>query len=493
MGWEAVITCCMITASLISEVIMRTPFIHFFETPKGKYFYDVNSNAIVKVSFQLYEYLNRGIEHFTEDSDIKTELETLLQAGMLSADRWETIEHPATKLLKENLNGSIEMLTLQVTQQCNLRCRYCPYSGSYYNRKHSSECMDINVAKEAIDFYIKHSFDKQEINIGFYGGEPLIQYDMIKELVSYVYIKGEGKNINFHITTNATLLDLEKISFLAENKFKMTISLDGPRELHDKNRRQINGKGSFDRVIENIKIIQKHYPEYIQGVMFNCVVDGRGDYGCLNDFFTNYDVIKDIHTTFNNIATEGIKDKDLLLSSEEYDNAYQYEVFKLLLNKCNLISEKEVSTIVKSHYDYIRMKLKGKKEGDISSATGHPGGPCVPGIHKLFVNIHGDFFPCEKLNENISEIIIGNAKDGFDFKRIEDILNVGKSTQQECKNCWCSRYCYQCILFSEDGDSLSSKKRLSHCRSVKAATENMFKDYCLIKEAEAEDNNIYFL
>lgn len=472
---------------------MKKPFIHFFKTPKGKYFYDVNSNAIVKVSSQLYEYLNSEMKDFIENSDIKMELEILLQAGLLSADRWEMIEHPSTELLRENLNGSIEMLTLQVTQQCNLRCEYCPYSGSYYNRKHSSESMDINVAKAAIDFYIKHSFDKQEINIGFYGGEPLIQYDMIKNLVDYVYIKGKGKKVNFHITTNATLLDLDKISFLAKHNFKMTISLDGPREIHDKNRKQMNGKGSFDKVIENIGIIQKHYPEYIQGIMFNCVVDGRGDYSCLNDFFANYDLIKDIHTTFSDIATEGIKDEGLLLSNEDYDNAYQYEVFKLLLNKCNLISEKEISTIVKSYYDYIRMKLKGKSEGYVYNISGHPGGPCVPGVHKLFVNIHGDFFPCEKLNENIPEIIIGNVKDGFDYKKIEDILNVGKPTQQECKNCWCSRYCYQCILFSEDGDSLSVEKRLSHCRSVMVATENMFKDYCLIKEIEAEDNSIYFL
>lgn len=472
---------------------MSKPFVHFFETPKGKYFYDVNSNAIVRVSSQLYGYLNGGIEYSSENINITKELDILTQAGLLSADKWSSIEHPATNLLKENLNGSIEMLTLQITQQCNLRCKYCPYSGSYYNRKHSSASMNIEVAKKAIDFYIKHSFDRQELNIGFYGGEPLIQYDMIKEIVDYVNKQGEGKKVYFHITTNATLLDLEKITFLAKHEFKMTISLDGPRELHDKNRKKMNGKGSFDKVIENIQMIQNYFPEYIKEIMFNCVVDGRGDYGCLNDFFTNYEIIKDIHTTFSDIAEEGIKDNELLLSSEDYDIAYQYEVFKLLLNKCSLISEKEVSTIVKSYYDYIRMMLKGRSVGNAYNDTGHPGGPCIPGVHKLFVNIHGNFYPCEKLNENIKEVIIGNVESGFDSKRIEDILNVGKSTQEECRNCWCNRYCYQCIMFSEKGDSLSAEMRKSHCKSVKKATENMFKDYCLIKEVEADDNNIYFL
>lgn len=472
---------------------MSKPFVHFFETPKGKYFYDVNTNAIVGVTSRLYEYLNGGTEYPLDHADTLKELETLTWAGMLSTDKWEAIEHPATRLLKENLNGSIEMLTLQVTQQCNLRCQYCPYSGSYYNRKHSSASMNIEIAKKAVDFYIRHSFDRHELNIGFYGGEPLIQYDLIEEVVDYVRKHGEGKKVNFHITTNATLLDLKKITFLAENKFKITISLDGPRELHDKNRKKTDGKGSFDKVMENIQMIQKYFPEYIKEIMFNCVVDGRGDYGCLNDFFTNYDIIKDIHTTFSDIAEEGIKDQELLLSSEDYDKAYQYEVFKLLLNKCNLISDKAVSPIVRSYYDFIRMMLKGRSVGYAYNNTGHPGGPCIPGVHKLFVNINGDFYPCEKLNENIKEFVIGNVESGFDFERIENILNVGRSTQEECKNCWCSRYCYQCILFSEEGDSLSAEKRISHCKTVKKATENMFKDYCLIKEAEADDNHIYFL
>ena len=165
---------------------MSKPFVHFFETPKGKYFYDVNTNAIVGVTSRLYEYLNGGTEYPLDHADTLKELETLTWAGMLSTDKWEAIEHPATRLLKENLNGSIEMLTLQVTQQCNLRCQYCPYSGSYYNRKHSSASMNIEIAKKAVDFYIRHSFDRHELNIGFYGGEPLIQYDLIEEVVDYV-------------------------------------------------------------------------------------------------------------------------------------------------------------------------------------------------------------------------------------------------------------------------------------------------------------------
>lgn len=472
---------------------MNKPFVYYFNTPKGYYCYDVNSNAIIRVSPNLYESLKADRTLEDCDAEIKNEIGILAQAGMLSSGKWKSIEHPATGLLRENMDGSIEMLTLQVTQQCNLRCKYCPYSGSYYNRKHSSASMSADTAKKAIDFYIKHSYNKKMLNIGFYGGEPLIQYNLIKELVEYSRVQGEGKEVGFHMTTNATLLDKEIIDFLAENKFKLTISLDGPRELHDKNRESVDGKGSFDKVVRNIGIIQAEHPEYLKEIMFNCVIDGRGDFGCLNDFFTNYETVKDINAIFSDLAQEGIKDKELLLSSEEYDSAYQYEVFKLLLSKCGLVSPREVSVIVQSYYEHIRQSLKGRSIGTVHGMTGHPGGPCVPGVHKLFVNIHGDFYPCEKLNECISDYIIGNVEKGFDYHKAEKILNIGRTTPEDCRNCWCSRFCYQCILFSEDGNSISADARRAHCQAVRSAVDNMFKDYCLIKETEADDNNIYFL
>lgn len=472
---------------------MIRPFIYLFETPRKKYFYDVNSNAIVRIPDKIFEVLKNQMQFGDSDINSYKEIETLVQAGFLGDKHWKKIEHPATLLLEEKLNGSIEMLTLQVTQQCNLRCKYCPYSGSYYNRKHSNANMNFETARKAIDFYIKHSFDMRNLNIGFYGGEPLIQYDLIKELVAYTYQCGVGKNVNFHMTTNATLLTNESIRFLAENKFKLTISLDGPKEYHDKNRENIDEKGSFDKVIKNVQSIQEQYPKYMKEVMFNCVVDGKGDFGCLSDFFTNFELVKDFHTTFNELAQEGIKEKEILVSNEKYDNAYQYEVFKLLLSKCKLISEKEVSVIVRSYYDHLRQALKGRSIGALYNEKGHPGGPCVPGVHKLFANIHGDFYPCEKLNECISDFVIGDIERGFKYDQIEKILNVGKMTSEECKDCWCSRFCYQCILFAEDGDAVSADMRKTHCKSVKSASLNMFKDYCLIKEMETEKNDIYFL
>ena len=114
-----------IAAFSASEGNMSKPFVHFFETPKGKYFYDVNSNAIVRVTSKLYECLNnRRAGYPSDNSDILKELETLTGAGMLSTDRWEEIEHPATQLLKEHLDGSLFL---------QFRYPYTHYYAFYYN------------------------------------------------------------------------------------------------------------------------------------------------------------------------------------------------------------------------------------------------------------------------------------------------------------------------------------------------------------------------
>lgn len=222
---------------------MSVPYIHTFYTPKGYYFYDFNTNAIVRINKSVYDFLNEWEKNKdcpNSQSECGNIIDELKRAGFLSERHWTKIEHPATKMLDRYLHSSVESITLQVTQQCNLKCNYCPYSGSYYNREHSNRHMSFETAKQAIDFYIAHSFDIPVAHIGFYGGEPLIEYDLIRKIVEYCREKCFGKKIMYFMTTNATLLTEEVIDFLMENEFNLSISLDGPRNYHDRNRHRID-------------------------------------------------------------------------------------------------------------------------------------------------------------------------------------------------------------------------------------------------------------
>ena len=199
------------------------PFIHCFRTYNCCYFYDFNTNAIVRIPESVYvhlQHLEKGTANISEcDADVNEILNRLTEQGFLSSHHWCKIEHPASRLLENYLEGSVQSLTLQVTQQCNLKCEYCPYSGGFYNRQHNNRKMSFEIAKKAIDFYFLHSFDIPDAQIGFYGGEPLIEFEMIRRIVEYCNNEYYGKKIRYFVTTNATLLTEEKIDFLMKNNF----------------------------------------------------------------------------------------------------------------------------------------------------------------------------------------------------------------------------------------------------------------------------------
>ena len=155
-----------------------------------------------------------------------------------------------------------------MTQNCNFRCKYCVYSGAEnsYQRVHSNKVMNWNTARKAIDFLWEHSIDSKDVNIGFYGGEPLLEFDLIKKAIEYSRKKFMGKEISFSMTTNGTLLTEEIIRFLSKNKVQLVISLDGAKEINDENRVFKNGSGTYDRVIRKIDLIKQIDSVYANSV-----------------------------------------------------------------------------------------------------------------------------------------------------------------------------------------------------------------------------------
>lgn len=245
-----------------------------FKTPKCYYFYDRNTDSIVKITRGQYELL-KNVEQEKHYDHILA-LEGLFAQGFLKTSIVEKIEHPETKSIKFLSDNYVHMLLLQVTQQCNLRCSYCAYSGNYNNRIHDSQKMNFNTAQNAIDFYFYHSKNREELSIGFYGGEPLIEFSLIKKCVEYCEEHKSGKEINYRVTTNGTLINDVIIDFFIKYNFSVTISLDGDKEAHDKNRKFRDGRGSFDLILKNLsKIREKNDWFYGNNIFFNTVVDPK--------------------------------------------------------------------------------------------------------------------------------------------------------------------------------------------------------------------------
>ncbi|MCX7921471.1 MAG: Cys-rich peptide radical SAM maturase CcpM [Clostridia bacterium] len=469
------------------------PFIHLFTLHQNFYIYDVNKNAIVKIDEDTCKSLRtyqKDAENIIE-SDIVTRMK---DSGFLSSKRAFEIVHPDNELLHYYINNKVCMIALQITQQCNLRCQYCAYSGNYLNRNHSNKKMDFETAKKGIDFAINHSREFPHIFIGFYGGEPLMEFDMIKKCIEYAINQAEGKEIIFNLTTNATLLNEEIVAYFEKYNVNLLISLDGPKHVHNKNRVFAgNDNGTFDVVMKNLENISKKFPEYFKKILYNVVLDPQNDFSCTNEFFTNFETIKDSFVTASDISSYYLKDKPEV--SEDYLIKRNYEIFKLFLSKLNRLDEKYTSKLVMRYYSDLKKSMYDDREhtNEISDKN-HHGGPCIPGVNRLFMNVNGDLYPCERVSESSETMKIGNVDTGFEIEKIRSLLNIGSLTEDKCKNCWAFRFCYLCAAAADGLNELSAEIKASNCERVRANGENLLKDYCTLIELghKFEDGNNMF-
>ena len=176
--------------------------------------------------------------------------------------------------------------------------------------------MTWETAKKAIDFLREHSVDSPEVNIGFYGGEPLLEFPLLKKAVEYSEQQFEGKKLTFNITTNGTLLNDEMIYFFQDHDVSLMISLDGPKEINDKNRVFANGKGTFDTVAKQISRIREIAPQYGAKLQISMVMDPSNDFDCINEICLNDSEFRTL--SLQPAIVERDAGEDEVVFSEEY-------------------------------------------------------------------------------------------------------------------------------------------------------------------------------
>lgn len=452
-------------------------YMHLFQTLNSFYLYDTNANSIIKISEQLYDELIKGKERLPENPQILK----LKERGFLQSIKKPEICHPLTDKVESYIQNNLSLLILQVTQNCNLRCRYCVYSGSYMNRVHSNKRMSFETAKQAVDFYYEHSKNTEAALISFYGGEPLLELDLIKRVVGYCEMKFSEKQLNINMTTNATLLTIESMDFLQSHQVNLTISLDGPEEIHNEGRVFADSKkGTFAKIMENLKLFEQLYPEYVSTISFNAVLGENNNFKDTSNFFT-FDFLKKATVTFTTVSNrDSIVEKNI---QEEFTINYKYELFKMFLYCIGRLSEAHVSKLMQAHINKIKNSIHDYlRTPFISDDRTHPSGPCVPGMNRLFVTVDGEFFPCERVSESNKIFNIGNLNTGFDFEKIKKLMNIAKLTEKQCSQCWAMGYCDSCAADMGEGNELNAKKRLERCAAIRFMVDELMKEYCLLCE-----------
>lgn len=418
--------------------------VKLFTNNERLYMYDANKNRILRITRNLYDEINHYLQSPVYTSNAVV---ALRRRGYLLESNILNLSHPFTPFVKNLLSTHVSTIILQVTQNCNFRCRYCTYAfngGS--TRTHTHKSMTLDVAKKSVDFLSTHCADARDVNIAFYGGEPLLNFELIKEIVKYSKDVIYNKNITYSMTTNFSVVTDEIVDFLSENRFKLLISLDGPEAIQNFHRRfSTNGLGTYQTVVDNVIKIKTKYNEYFcSSVRFNPVVYyDENPLEVLNFFDKVLGVPK------HNIQLQHVDITGLNIAFDPLD-----------LDKYN-----EYEALFKSNdLTYFESVLS-----DNSSITSmyHLNGSCVPGSGKLFVTVDGRFFPCEKVNECNKNMQIGTLQEGFDLEKVKFLMNIGYLNQDNCKKCWAIRFCKICCAHCDDGESNLSEVMLkSKCKNT---------------------------
>ena len=314
--------------------------------------------------------------------------------------------------------------------------------------------MTIETAKQTVDFIIKNTQKGDEIIFGLFGGEPLLRFDQIEKITEY--IKKETANAGFRnrisITTNGTLLTEKTLEFIKKHDISLCISIDGPEEVHNKYRVYKNGRGSFKKVYENIKLTR----EILDFFQVNAVY-GPDTIEYLPEtakllvglkvpaIHLNLNITSDWSKTPTNIFSETYKKiGDLYIKNYQDGN-------EVTIN----IIDNKVILLLKGGFSEIDVCGMGETELGISPA--------------------GNLYPCERLigEDNSPKFFIGNVYDGFDTPRLEKVIANRGNAKEECKSCKYEPYCMSwcgCTNYHMSGQT--NQPSITLCASEKAMIQN---------------------
>ncbi len=355
-----------------------------------------------------------------EIEDCLEQIEALKAAGKLfTPDSFK----PIAGELKKRTSGVVKALCLHIAHTCNLNCSYCFASQGKYHGDRA--LMSFEVGKRALDFLIENSGSRRNLEVDFFGGEPLMNFDVVKKLVEYARSveKEKGKNFRFTLTTNGMLVDDDVIEFSNREMSNVVLSLDGRKEVHDRFRVDYQGRGSWEYIVPKFQKFVK-------------ARDNKNYY--MRGTFThaNPDFLEDIRTMlelgFTELSMEPVvcaSDDPSALTEEDKEIVMkQYEELALLM----LERHKAGKPFTFYHY---MIDLKG--------------GPCIykrvsgcgSGTEYMAVTPWGDLYPCHQFVGE-EKYRLGSVFEGVTNTEIQDeFLACNVYTRPECADCWAKLYC----------------------------------------------------
>jgi len=411
-----------------------TAQIHTFKVFDKNLVLDVNSGSVLQVDDLAYEILNiydkSSVERIIDDLGAKYSktkiMEVLDEINTLKEQGYLFTESNINPILdKLNNRHYVKALCLNVAHDCNLRCKYCfAAKGDYHGKR---ELMSVEVGKKAVDFLVEKSGNMKNLEIDFFGGEPLMAMETVKMVINYARTIEEkcGKKFHFTITTNALLLNDEIIKYLHEEMDNIVLSLDGRKEVNDFIRVRADGSGSYDQIVPNIKKLvalreedKKEY--YVRGTFTKHNLDFAKDVFHIADL------------GFKEISIEPVVGKEDICWLEECDLERLFAQYEQIAKEYIKRQQSKSDTFTFYHFN-----------------VNIYNGPCVykrlwacgAGRDYLAITPLGEIYPCHQFIGQ-DGFLMGNVFDGkLDENIIKELRDTHVFAKNECSICWARYFC----------------------------------------------------
>ncbi len=394
---------------------------------------DVNSGAVHVVDEVTYDVI--AMYETKSQDEIKNELkgkyaegdiaEAIEEVEALKADEQLFTEDIYEKYVIDfkKRKTIVKAMCLHIAHDCNLACKYCfAEEGEYHGRR---ALMSLEVGKKALDFLIENSGNRVNLEVDFFGGEPLMNWDVVKELVKYGRSREKecNKNFRFTLTTNGVLLNDEIMEFANKEMSNVVLSLDGRKEVNDHNRPFRNGKGSYDVIVPKFQKFaeqRKDMSYYVRGTFTREALDFAEDVKHYADL------------GFKHMSMEPV----VALPTEDY--ALREEDIPQILEEYDKLA-----------VEYIKRYKEGKPFNFFHFNIDLEQGPCVAkrlsgcgsGTEYLAVTPWGDFYPCHQFVGN-EKFLMGNVYDGITRTDIQDEFKMcNVYAKPKCRECFARYYC----------------------------------------------------
>ena len=378
---------------------------------------DTDKDAIIAA--MLEKYASDSEINEAEIRDCIDDIEELKADGRLfTADNYADLAFDF-----KARNTVVKALCLHVAHTCNLNCEYCFASQGKFHGERA--LMSFETGKAALDFLVANSGKRRNLEVDFFGGEPLMNFEVVKELVAYARSieKEAGKNFRFTLTTNGMLIDDDVIDFANRECSNVVLSLDGRREVHDRFRVDYAGRGSYDRIVPK----------------FQKLVEARGgrDYYMRGTFtHLNPDFLKDIETMLDLGFTELSMEPVVCAEGDPY-----------------ALTAEDMPVIFEQYEKLAELMIKRRREGRPFTFYHYMidlrGGPCIykrisgcgSGTEYMAVTPWGDLYPCHQFVGE-EKFRLGDVWSGVTNKEIQsEFASCNVYAREECRDCWARLYC----------------------------------------------------